>query len=394
MKWWLLGTIVFFILILSGLGFSVWNHQRQIEIEKNLALEAERKYEDKFRMGMVRIYQNLKLDHFLAAYKNLDLMPKPHRNDVQKVEEYLEVLHRIGDGLLQSQLLKESENIFLQIREYEGQISDANESLGRIESKRRMENTKVLLEEGARLMKGQRFREANQEFEKANLELRSIESLHYDDVSHLWEVLNPQLIEARFYYHMDEVEKSIKTCEKLLGENRYRELNEQISRVSSLLSRAAFLKPHDPLVKRTRERLINLDAEIGFRLPNSLPLWNMFKAEDQGVADHFFLLENYDFSPQASEKGDVGFSLNFKADPREPYFIVRYRIFFKGGQTVFNGHFITPDPTKLSEDLQSVEYLQEIPDALRKVPITRMEIKVFSSLDEIVSRVERAFRVS
>ena len=99
-------------------------------------------------------------------------------------------------------------------------------------------------------------------------------------------------------------------------------------------------------------------------------------------------------SPEVNEKGEVVLGLKYLLDPREKYYIVRYRIYFQKGQTVFNGHFITPDPQGLPDQVLSVEYHQEIPEALRRTPILRMEVKVYDERDQIVSRVERAFRVS
>ncbi len=385
---------MFSVLVVGALGFSIWNHERKLELERARVEEQERRYEDKFRSGLTRIYQNLKLEHFLAAYKNLETMPKPRVRDAQKMRDYIEVLYRIGNGLLQNQLLKESEEVFLQVRELEGQVTGANESLSRIESKRRLDSAKLYIEEGKKLAQASRFREANQEFEKANLELRSVESLRFDDVATLWDDLNPRLLEARFYTLMEDVELYIKAAEDFLEGNRYAELNQQLSRASGVLGRAAFLRPSDSLVRKARERLLNLDAEIGFRLPNLKPLWNGYRKEDRAEVLHFFFIESYTMSPDINEKGEVVLGMNFLLDPRSDFYIVRYRIYFRKGQSVFNGHFITPNPENLPDEVLSVEYRQEIPEALRNQPILRIEMKVYDQEDQIVSRIERAFRVS
>lgn len=392
-KWIIVGTSSFvFVLIVGFFGLKTYLHQKSVDRKKSEALENERRYEDKFRTAMTRIYQNLKLDHFLAAYKNLESVPPLRRDDASKIQEYLEALYRIGNGLLQSQLLKESESVFLTIREHEGQLTDANLALTKIEAKRRLDNSKTFTAQGDSLLAQKRYREANHEFEKAHLELKSIENLYITEIQAAWDNLKPKIAETKFHTLLDDAMHQVAESDKALKDKNYKELNQTLARAATTINRAAFLRPNAPEIKILRDRLIEIDAEMGYQIPNSFPLWNHFRLEDQSKATKFFYIRDYELNPTLSDDGFLRLKISYLLDPKEKFYIVRYRIHFSNGYDIFNGHFITPDPTKSAQELSSTVYLQEIPTAALKFDIQRIELKIYNDLDQIVSRIERAFR--
>ncbi len=379
-------------MVLGFFGLRIHLDQKAIERKKIEALEKERKYEDDYRMAMTRIYQNLKLDHFLAAYKNLETVPSLRREDASKIQEYLEVLSRIGNGLLQSQLLKESEAVFLTIRDYEGQLTEANQALSKIEAKRRLDNSKIFTNQGDVLLAQKRYREADAEYEKANLELRSIENLYVNEIKAAWASLQPKIAETKFHRLIEDAASQIDEADKALRDKKYQELNQTLSRAASTVNRAAFLRPNAPEITKLRDRMIEIDAEMGYQIPNASPLWNLFKLEDQGRMEKFFYVKSYELDPKISNDGYVKLALNYLLDPHEKFYIVRYRIHFSNGQDIFNGHFITPDTTKSSEEPLTTTYLQEISEDLRKNPVQRIQLNIYNDRNQIVSRIERAFR--
>jgi hypothetical protein len=396
-RWGLIGGSSFiFVAILTGFVAKAYIEKTKREAEIEALKEAEREYEDKFRTGMTRIYQNLKLGHFLAAYKNLETLPEPRRSNPLKVEEYLEVLNRVGTGLIQNQLLKEAESVFLTIRNFEGQLTKANEALGKIESKRRIENAKFFFAQGEQLMGQKRYREANREFDKAQLELRSVEILQYDNASEQWEHLKPKLLEARFYTLIDDAEGFLKKAESALKDKKFKQSDQYISQAAIRVGRAAYFRAQSPEVFALRKRISDLDGELGYALPNDVPIWNAYSVADQQKQEHFFTLEGYELASSLDKEGQMKIGLQYKMNLDSKYFVIRYRIFFYNGRDIFNGHYLVPEAgSKVALDaVKSIIYLQEIPEKYRTAQIKRIEVKIFDENGKVVSRVTRAFRKS
>lgn len=395
-KWfrWAIGGGTSFVVVSVVGGFFLLQYLERKKIETRIEAQkvAEREYEDKFRAAMTRIYQNLKLGHFLAAYKNLEYLPEPKRTDNLKVEEYLEVLTRVGNGLITNQLLKEAESVFVSIRSFQGQVPSINEALGKIESKRKVDSAKFFFAQGEQLLLQKRYREANLEYEKARVEIRSVQILGYDDVSELLAKLKPQLVEARFYSMVQDAENVIKTAEKLLKDRKYRQTDESMSQASILIGKAAYLKPESERIKELRDRISDLDGELGYLLPNEVPIWNAYTKEDVGKKDHFFSLVGYELDSGMNANNQVKIALQYLMNSDDAFFIVRYRIYFFNGLDSFNGHFVLKDDRIAPLQARSIVYLQEIPEQFRKAQIKRIEVKVFNENDQIVSRVMRAFR--
>ncbi|MDB5037652.1 MAG: hypothetical protein JWQ35_1180 [Bacteriovoracaceae bacterium] len=395
-KWFRLAVIGGSSFILFGVvtTFFLKAHFEQVErdAEAEARLEAERDYEDRFRSAMTRIYQNLKLEHYLAAYKNLEYLPEPKRSDRVKVDEYLEVLNRVGNGLLQNQLLKESESVFYTIRSFEGQISTANLALSKIESKRRVDNAKFFFAQGEHLLAEKRYREAKNEFDKTQLELHSVEILHFDDVKEQTAKLQPKLKEARFYTFLDDADETLKKVEPLFKDKKFKQADEAIAQAAIKVGQAAFLKGDSPEVRARRLRIADLEGELGYLIPNAVPIWNNYSKEDQETKPNYFNLVGYELGSALNAEGQIKIALQYLMSRTCKYFVVRYRITFFGGRNIFNGHFIMTDSTLPIDKTRSITYLQEIPDDLRKTQIERIEVRIYDEDAQIVSRVTRAFR--
>lgn len=375
-----------------GLG---WYKKNKLEREIQAKKEADWEYREKFRLGLNRIRQNLKLDHFLAAYKNLETLPYPPKDNTEAKNEYAEVLNRVGRGLLQNELLKESEEVFQMLREFEGKenFDTANRAISEIESKRRIESARLHYDQGVRLYEQRRYHDAFGEYQKADVDLNSVENLKFDDIKVEKEKLMSAMREVKFYLYVETAERHLAETESLFKKKAYDKIQGEIGKAAGAVGRAAFLRPDSETIKHLRERLDTFDAELGYQLPNSVPIYNRFAVETVGRQPRVFRLTGYEFDPNPDSDNTIKISIKYVKDNNEPYFIVRYRVYFVNNKDFFNGHFIMPDPEIANTALAGqVTYRQEIPEKLRGVPIQRIEVRVFNSDDIIVSHITRAFR--
>jgi hypothetical protein len=392
-KWVAVGGS-FFIVFSVLLGFLVDHYLKQRAVEARIEAQrvAEREYEDKFRSSMTRIYQNLKLSHFLAAYKNLEYLPEPKRSDPLLVEEYLEVLTRVGNGLIQNRLLREAENVFVTIRTFSGQISSATEALGKIESKRKIDNAKFFFSQGEKLLDQKRYREASLEFDKSRMELRSVQIMKYDDVSEQLSKLRPKLADARFHFLTEEAEVFIQEGAKFLKLRNFKKAEESLSAAAIKIGKAAYINSELPELAELRNRVADLDAELAYQLPNEVPIWNAYSKSDAEQREHYFRLLGYELGSSANENHQIKINLEYSMTPADPFFVVRYRIHFFNGKDFFNGHFLMGESKLNSDQVRSVTYMQEIPENFRGAQIKRIDVRVYDQNHQIVSRVTRAFR--
>ncbi|MBN8554179.1 MAG: hypothetical protein J0L93_01945 [Deltaproteobacteria bacterium] len=393
-KWGIVGgSFILIFAIISGFFFN--RHLDRVRIEQQIAQKQKEEwnYQEKFRSAMYRIRQNLKLEHFLAAYKNLDTLPVPKESDQLMMDEYIEVLNRIGKGLLANHLLKESEEVFRTVRNYDGQIDQASESLSRIESKRNLDSARLHYSQGAKLFEQKRYRDAAAELQKADVELNSVQSLNFDDIKEDKEKVAAIYREARFFINLDDAELPLREAEQFLKLKDFKKTQTSLSKANQAVSRAAFIHPDAAEVKKLRQRILDIDAEMGYLLPNATPIFNAFVKEMVGKTPHYFYLMDYEFTPTMDKDRFITLGIKFQRDQTDPYFVIRYRIYFQNGRDVFNGHFIMPSTSKIAEDgIESITYKQEIPEFFWNVGVRQMEIKIFDSHDVMVSQVSRAFR--
>jgi tetratricopeptide (TPR) repeat protein len=393
-KWIVIASSLFVVFaVTGGFLFKQYLHQREIGQEIAQRKEDDWNYREKFRSAMYRIRQNLKLEHFLAAYKNLDSVPPPKRSDPLMVEEYADVLYRIGKGLFANNLLKESESVFQMVHEFQDRVPQANEALSEIESKRNLESARLHYSQGAKLFEQTRYRDAAAELQKADVELNSVQNLKFDDVTEDKVKVAAIYREARFHINLEDTEQPLKEAEQMLKFKDFKKAQSALAKAAKSIGKAAFIHPEAPQIKSLRGRLFDLDAEMGFLIPNSVPIRNNFPRELVGKTPRYFFLNDYEFTSVPDSNHFLTIGLKFERDQKEPYFIVRYRIFFYNGEDIFNGHFLTPGDTKPdAEGVESVIYKQELPEGLWASGVKQIEVKIFDSNDVLISQVSRAFR--
>lgn len=392
-KWVVISASLVSILSLFGF-FMARDYLRKREREE-MAAEARRtriEYEDKFRTTMTRIYQNLKLDHFLAAYNNLEFLESPALADREMAQEYIDVLYRIGRGLLDAGFLKESEAVFSTIRTYEGQVSPANSALSEIDSKRRASMARIRIEAAEKLLQESRYRDAFAEFQKADLELQSVKLMGFETVDQDLERLYEGYRRSKYHVALMDAEKAIVEAEAMLQHRNFAKIRGIMAKASELLALAAHYQRGTPQAAKLRERLVAIDSEMSVIIPNEQPIWNIFKPEDATQYSGYFFLDQVDISSRIDEKGLVQISLAYYRRANDKNFVLRYRIYFQDGTSVFNGHFLAPDGQTDSDSLQRVTFLQELPERFRQRRIRRVEVNVYNEDNTILSRVSRAFR--
>jgi len=403
-KWAIMGGSFFAIFSVIGI-FSVTKYLdfRKIEAARIQKKKAQDDYEERTRAGMLRIRQNLKLDHYLAAYKNFQLTPPPPRKEAFATEDYLEVLHRIGNGLLKNQLYKEAEEVFTAIRDYDDQFEKANESIGRIESKRRLESAHQYFAQVEKLMEEKRYQDALGDLQKTEQELGSLQNLQYDDIKDEWIKLRKLIGMVKFRVYADDADRLIKEAARRLKVRDFKAVDSAMSKASNLTGRAAFFNPSSEEITSLRQRLFDLNAELGVLLPNLLPVTNGFTKDMVGKLPFYFYLEGANFDLTAAKtEHTVTIGLEYFMRAPETYYIVRYRIYYYDNGDSYNGHYLTDDlgkskdPSKNASkndgDMRSVEFKQEIPERFWNTPIRRIEIKIFNDQDQLISFLTRAFR--
>ena len=395
-KWVVIGlsSLTFLGVIASGL-LQEYFYQREIERIELEKFNAQKDYEDEFQSWMTRIYQNLKLDHFLAAHQNVLSMPKPKKNDGPRVEEYLEALHRVGRGLLTNGLLREAEFIYAVIREYDFESNQANSALTEIESRRKLMSAQTYIRDGRRFVEEGKFRNAMAELQKADIELNTVKTNNFELLKNESEELNSLSATARFYVRIEDADIRIAAARAAFSRSDFDKTQEEMSKAANLIGRAAFLRPTAPEVETRRQALRDLEVDLAYAIPNSMPLWNKNDKRLAGRDTDFFFLESYDLQQDPADPTKMKISLSYLRTVEPKTFIVRYRVFYKGGQNFFNGHFLTPPKDGYSDHTTlGVIYEQEVPERFRGMPVERIEVNVFNEYDEIVSRVMRAFKVN
>ncbi len=391
------GSFAVMLSVIGSFFLMQYLEKRKIEHAELKRKEEQRNYEERYRQGMNRIRQNLKLDHFLAAYRNFQLTPTPPEKDPYAREDYLDVVNRIGQGLLKSQNLKEAEEVFSHLRDFEGQRDGANESIGRIESRRRLESARLLFMQVEKFIEQNRFQDALGDLKKVEQELNSVENLKFDEIQELWERYKKLTRLVKFRVFADDADRNIKEAARFLKGRNIRATESAMSRAANLTGKAAFFNPDSDEVKSLRHRLFELDAELAIIIPNELPVTNKFTKEMNGRLPYFFYLDGYEFDISKVKSDNlIKIGLKFFLQAPESYFIVRYKVYYYDNQDSFNGHFLTEQtalaPSKDDTIVRAVEYLQEIPERLRSTPVKRIEVKVFNDKDQLVSQVTRAFR--
>ncbi len=399
-EWWFKWVVIAITLIttMSIFGAGIWKeykHQQAIIEAKVAEYRAMREYEDRFQSWMTRVYQNLRLEHFLAAYQNARKMPRPHFEDAPRVEEFVAALHRIFSGLLEANLIKESEEILAIIREFAPNSTTAAEAFTAVESKKKFEMAKRYLKDAEVSISQRNYRGAVADLQKADIELNTV----------IFPDMTPVLLEkdrraslfrvARFHVLVDEAGRAVTKAREEFASKRFDTMQKAMSEAARKVGIAAFYDQESPVVREIRDDLHNLAADLAFEIPNSMPLWNKWAKEHVGRSDDFFYLVDYHFDlSQASQHiVRIGFDYLRHRDDRE--YVVRYRIYFEDGSSFFNGHFLGPVQNKtLDTEMSSIVFEQALPERFFNRKVRRIELNVYNEDNILLSRVMRAFRQS
>lgn len=311
------------------------------------------------------------------------------------VEEYVDVLTRVGRGLLENGYLKESEMVFNMLREVDSDLPDAKTALDQISSKRHLEAGRVHLDLGEQLLSEKKYRDALSELKKSEVELNSVQILKYDDVAADFARKQKLMGEAKHYVYLEDASVQMREAEKSLKFEDFKKAEGFLSKASNLVGRAAFFKRDSELVDAARRRLVDLAAELEYLVPNAIPVMNRFTKDMQGKIPDFFYLTNHDFDVRESKDHTIKLGIKYLRSKSDQFFIVRYRVFMANGKDFFNGHFLMPVEKDFADgDELTATFEQEIPDAFHKIPVRRVEFRIFNHNDEIVSSITRAFKTS
>jgi hypothetical protein len=399
-EWWFKWVVIAVMLLTTAaiFGSGIWKEykRQQAVIEAKVAeYRAMREYEDRFQSWMTRIYQNLRLDHFLAAYQNARKMPRPHSDDAPRVEEFITALQRIFSGLLEANLIKESEEILEIIRELAPNSTTATEAFTAVESKKKFELARRYLKDAEVSLGLKNYRAAVSDLHKADIELNAV----------IFTDMTPVLLEkdrraslfriARFNVLVDEAGAALSKAQEEFAAKRFDTMQKAMSEASRKVGIAAFYDNESAEVRRIRDGLHDLAADLAVEIPNSMPLWNKWAKEHVGRSNDFFFLVDYhfDLSKVSEQIVRIGFDYLRHRDERE--YVVRYRIYFDDGSSYFNGHFLGPVKTKtLDTEMSSIVFEQALPEPFQKLKIRRIELNIYNENNLLLSRVMRAFRES
>lgn len=382
-------TVAFF-------GSQIWGlykHQQAIVEAKVAQYRAMRDYEDRFQQWMTRIYQNLRLEHYLAAYGNARKMPLPRPDDRERVDELVAALQRISAGLLEGNLLKEAEEILMMIKEFSPKSDAAHADLIEVESRRKFDSAKFHLKEAEFHIEAKNFRGALVELQKADIELNAVVlrdmspvMLEKDRRAKLFRI-------ARFQVLLLEADSAVRDARVKFSVQDFDKVQKFMSIAARKVGIAAFYDRESEDVRRIRDDLHNLAADLAYEIPNQMPLWNKWSKEHVGRSEDFFFLSDYHFDVSRASEGIVRIGLDYLRHRDQREYVVRYRIFFDDGSDYFNGHFLGPvNSQALDSDMSSIVYEQLLPERLKNRKVRRIELSVYNEDSILLSRVMRAFR--
>lgn len=398
-KWLVIGSCFCVTTLVAGVFLLKQNMQQEKLREFQ---EAQRQmiedYELQFRSTTVRIYKNLQLKHFLAAYRLLEDLDAPPLNLKNQTEEYRELVFRIAEGLMADRFFDEAQTTFemlLNIPEYDEKVRHA---LSEIASSYRLISARRLLDQSEQLVKEEKWHDAKNELRKARLEFQSVKLFGTHNIDE--ELKRVAELERLAFHqvHLIMANLEVEDARRLLNADHFMDVQTAMSRASQHVGRAAFYNSESPEVARLREELISLEAELAYRVPNILPIWNKFKESEMQFEDDYFYLRSQNISTDDSALKKLQIGLKFSMQlQNKPYYILRYKIYYSNGMNFFNGQYLTPEllnKTESSDDksLHEVIYEQEIPERFWGKSVKRIELKVYDPDNQMVSFVTRAFR--
>ncbi|MGA0163031.1 MAG: hypothetical protein ACO3LE_02120 [Bdellovibrionota bacterium] len=386
-----IGLLPLALLIVFGSNFFI---ERHYKLEKARQLQEEQEalqweYEDRFRSTMVRVYQNLRLGHMLAAYRNLENFQEPPISQILLYEEYFETIERIASGLLESRFLDESEKLWQRLESIEEYQSKAEEALVRVSAFRMYQSALRYIQNGRQLLEEKLFFESVNELKKAKLELDILKQYDFLDLKED-EVRWKELYRSANYYHNHEKAKEqIDLALKALKLKDFGETQKTMYIASGHVGKMAFYSlehKNDQEVLSLRDQLYKLRDDLAYLLPNSIPIFNFFEKDNLDQFSSHFFLKSVDikFDSNSPREIELDFDLSVQVEKSE-FYVVRYKTYFFNGQVYFNSKLLRSGMTNLKIN-------EALPNHLKGSKIKRVDISVYDSRHVLVSRVMQAFK--
>lgn len=394
-KWAIIGGTSFIMLIIAGVFITGELIRQQRVEEANLArAEFIREYENRFRRTMVRVYQNLQLEHYLAAYEIINDLEKPPSLLDAQTREYLEVLARVGRGLLEDGFFDEAELIFLKLLNEEDYKKEARKAIDQVLSNRRLKSAREIFESAKDLVEDKEWRMAANELKKARLEFESVKLFGVDSVDSDLKELAALEREARHWVHVQEAEWELEDAKVFMKKAIYDEVQTSMSRAAKHVGRAAFFKTDSQAVERLRRELFDLEAELAYRVPNLIPMFNAYRKEELELLSDYFFLQDFSFDISDLEKGEIKIGMEYSVKSTSvDFYVVRYKMYYFDGTKFFNGHYLIPKSANSGEvEQKKLLFVQEVPEKFKGKAIKRIDLKVFDPQNRLISRINRAFK--
>lgn len=382
----ILGAGVFFVVTETMRREEALAFQEQLRIQ-------DLEWEKQHRTSMVRIYQNLKLDHFLAAFRNFETLEAPSSSKADAHSEYYEALERTAKGLLKDEFLDEAEEAFRELQfvpEYE---DEARSQIARIASLRRYESAKSFLQRGIELVEQERYRDAKGELQKAQLELDSVKLYGQDDTSEEEKKLRHYSGIAKHQVYLADARIYLDKAKRQLVQGNYDLVLNDMQYAAGNTGKAAFYNPSSPEVAEIREELLELQAELEYLVPNGIQIYNRWSENQIYTETEFFHLDGYSFEPSVEKENFLNLAMKYRMLVGEDdFYVVRYQVFLFDGRNFFNGHFLRNKDETGPKNIKEIVYVQEVPKDYRGVAVKRIDLRVYDSQNVLVSRAMRAFR--
>ena len=386
-----IGLLPLALFIVFGSNFFI---ERHYKLEKARELQEEQEallweYEDRFRSTMVRVYQNLRLGHMLAAYRNIENFQEPPISQILLYEEYFETVERIASGLLESRFLDESEKLWQRLESIGEYQSKAEAALVRVSAFRMYQSALRYIQNGRQLLEDEFFFESVNELKKAKLELDILKQYDFLDLKEdeaRWKEL---FRSANYYYNHEKAKEHIDLALTALKQKDFMETQKTMYIASGHVGKMAFYSfehKNDKEVSNLRDQLYRLRDELAYQLPNSIPIFNFFEKDNLDQFSSHFFLKSVDikFDSNSPREIELDFDLSVQVE-RSEFYVVRYKAYFFNGQVYFNSKLLRSGMT----DLKINEVL---PDHLKGSKIKRVDISVYDSRHVLVSRLMQAFK--
>jgi len=367
--------------------------ERAIQRAKQAYQEQVREYDDKFRSTMVNVYQNLQLKHYFAAYQVIRTLHPPTKGMPDRRREYYEALVRIAQGLLDDDFMDEAEAVFQELHSMKAYEKVSKHSLDEIASKKRFDSAMKFLSQGKKSIDQKQYRDAANDLRKSKLEFESAKLYGVSSFDKEMKGLDHYDRIAKHYVHVQEARWNIEDAKKLLAHNHFEDVRKSMSKAVQHLIRAIYYNGTSPEVEELKKQLFNIQAELAYRVPNMVPIWNKVTPAQTKYYPEFFYLEKYDFDLSEIKQNKVRIAMTYKMRVDEgDYYVVRYKIFYFNGLLFFNGHFLMPKKGLAPEDSRKTVYIQDVPENFKGMAVKRIDLKIYDKTNQLLARINRVFR--